>query len=424
MITKISALNSCIDQVVSLQLTVVSIRDQKHMQFIIANDSSGTLQLFVSKKTVANHDQIGKMLTGSTFTATGKIVSSTQSKTNGIEMQVDSVVIESVAMPAPISADSDIDLRFTYRVVDLKTNKNQKMLKARSIFENACREFLTTMDMTEIHTPKLMGSASESGSQVFKVEYFDTYAYLAQSPQFYKQMAIASGLNGVFEIGPIFRAEESRSSRHMTEFVGLDVEIPWVTDLNEVMNIEEAMLSCAFAKVSKTLGQAIRQEFGFEVNEPNFFKKMTLVEAKNCLAESGVKVQPNGDLTDEQEKKLYEVLGYEMIFVTDYPINKRPFYHKYDVTTGTTKSFDLIYRGIEITTGALREHDLITLSKQATDKGVDLKSIDTYLDNFRYGCPPHGGFGIGIERIIAKMFNFSSVKEAAFIPRDPERLTP
>lgn len=155
---------------------------------------------------------------------TGTAVATAQSKTFGIEVQAQSIQIQSRAEPFPITEATSVDLRFNYRVVDLKARKWQLMLRLRSAFEFACREFVLRRGFTELHTPKLMGNVSESGAQVFRVSYFETQAYLAQSPQFYKQMGIASGLDGVFEIGPVFRAEESRSSRHLTEFTGLDVE--------------------------------------------------------------------------------------------------------------------------------------------------------------------------------------------------------
>ncbi len=421
---KISELQYSIDEDVTLQLKVLSVRDQKHMIFIISQDFTGTLQLFISKKDLSNHEEVSKLLPGSYITAYGKIVKSTQSKTNGMELQTKSIKIESYALPSPITEETDISLRFDKRVVDLKSEKNQLMLKVRSCFEDACRKFcLNQKGLTEIHTPKLMGTASESGSQVFKVNYFDKFAYLAQSPQFYKQMAIASGLEGAFEIGPIFRAEESHSSRHMTEFVGLDVELAWVTKTDGLIAFETNMLLASIQEVSIKYGFEIQRLFGQVINPP-VSSTITIDEAKKILkTHKGINLKKEDDLSDEHEKLLYEVTSIELLFITDYPTSKRPFYHKYS-EDGTTQSFDAIYRGIEITTGALREHRLDILSKQAIEKGVKLESIDTYLDNFRYGCPPHGGFGLGIERVIQKIFNFSSVKEAAFLPRDPERLTP
>jgi aspartyl/asparaginyl-tRNA synthetase len=339
-------------------------------------------------------------------------------------MQVDSIEIFSKAMPRPITEDSGIEARFAHRVVDLKARKWQTMMKVRSAFEQACREYcLTQGGCTELHTPKLMGSASESGSQVFKVQYFDKFAYLAQSPQFYKQMGVASGLDGVFEIGPVFRAEESHSSRHMTEFTGLDVEFAWAFTTEDVMYFETRMLKYAFEKLSPYYTM-VKQDFGVELPIYPEVRYITLDEAKAIVKTKGIHLPASTDLSDEAERVLYEALGVDLIFVSQYPISKRPFYHMWDKEKGITHSFDLIFKGIEITTGALREHRLDVLEAQAIEKGVELESITHYLDNFRYGCAPHGGFGLGIERVIAKLLGLSSVKEAAFVPRDPDRLVP
>jgi aspartyl-tRNA synthetase len=412
-----------IGEVVTLYLTLDVLRDQKNLQFLLAHDATGTLQLVVDKASVAQHVQIGQLLTGSTFAVTGTVVSTTQSKTAGVELQVHSVEVFSRAQPYPVTEASSVDLRFNHRVVDLKAPKWQLMLRLRSAFEFACREFALGRGFTELHTPKLMGNASESGAQVFRVSYFETQAFLAQSPQFYKQMGIASGLEGVFEIGPVFRAEESRSSRHMTEFTGLDVEFAWAFETGQVMAFEEQMLRYAFTRLERFAAE-VKTLFGVDLLLEPSVRYLSLSEAKAILAAHGMLLGPAQDLPDEGESMLYKVLGSDLIFVSDYPIAKRPFYHAWDRKQGVTQSFDLIFRGIEITTGALREHRYDVLCEQASEKGIELDSITHYLDNFRYGCPPHGGFGLGVERVIARLLGLANVKEAAFVPRDPERLVP
>ena len=421
--TMIIEVRKHIGETITLHMTLDTLRDQKHLQFLIGSDSSGQLQLVIPKSKVECHPEISELLIGSTFSATGKIVEATQSKTFGIEMQVESLVIHSKALPMPITSESSIDLRFDYRVVGLKAPKQQLMLKVRAAFEHACREYLSQLDFTEIHTPKLMSQASESGSQVFEVKYFDKKAYLAQSPQVYKQMAISSGLEKVFEIGSIFRAEASHSSRHLTEFTGLDIEFAWCFEIKEIMELEEAMLKYAFAKLER-FKEPVKAQYGIDLTTEPTVQYITLKEAKSLLVEKGIMLKEEQDLPDEGERLLYEITGADLIFVYDYPIAKRPFYHQWDKEAKTTKSFDLIYKGIEITTGALREHRLDVLSEQALEKGVSLESIHHYLDSFRYGCPPHGGFGLGIERVITKLLGLSSVKEVSFVPRDPDRLTP
>lgn len=408
---------------VKLFLTLSVLRDQKHLQFILAHDKSGTIQLVIAKSKVEKHEEIGQLLTGSTFIVNGTVVEAKQSKTFGLEIQVETLEIMSKAQAWPITEESSIDLRFDYRVVDLKSEKSQLMLKLRSAFESGCREYLYSKEMTEIHTPKLMGTASESGSQVFKVEYFGSHAYLAQSNQFFKEAAVASGLEGVFEIAPVFRAEASHSTRHLTEFTGLDVEFAWCFEVHDVMKLEEEMLVYAFSKLEPFVEQ-VKEVYGIELTTKPSVQYLSLDEAKDILKEKGLKLGKEQDLPDEGERLLYEILGIDLIFIHDYPIAKRPFYHRWDNEQGTTKSFDLIFKGIEITTGAVREHRFDIVSQQALDKGMGLDSIQHYLDNFKYGCPPHGGFGLGIERVITKLLGLSSVKEASFMPRDPDRLTP
>lgn len=233
---------------------------------------------------------------------------------------------------------------------------------------------------------------------------------------------MASGLEAIFEIGPVFRAEYSHSSRHMTEFTGFDIEFAWCFETADVMKLEEEILTYAFSKL-EPFKERVMELYGIELMTKPTIQYLTLAEAKAILADE-LKLSIGQDLPDEGERLLYEKLGKDLIFISDYPIGKRPFYHMWESEKGTTKSFDLIFKGIEITTGAIREHRIDILEQQALEKGIHPESIHHYLDNFRYGCPPHGGFGLGVERVIMKLLGLSSVKEVSFVPRDPDRLTP
>lgn len=422
--TLVKELKEKVGQTVTLYLTLETLRDQKHLQFILGKDKSGIIQLVIEKSKVTNHEEIGQLLQGSTFIAHGVLVEAVQSKTQGLELQVSSIEIMSKAKAFPITQESSIDLRFDHRVVDLKFPKQQLMLKLRSAFLKGCREYLDSKDFTEISTPKLMSAASESGSQVFKVDYFGKTAYLSQSPQFFKEAGIASGLESVYEVAPVFRAENSQSSRHLTEFTGLDVEFAWCFEVAEVMQLEEKMMLHALSKL-EPFKEEVKSLYGIDLTTHPTVKYMTLEEAKTILKEKGVMtLGKEQDLPDEGERMLYEILGIDLIFISDYPIAKRPFYHYWEREKGTTKSFDLIFKGIEITSGAIRQHKLDVLSEQIVEKGVSLESVSGYLQNFTWGCSPHGGFGLGVDRVIAKLLDLSSVKEAAFMPRDTERLTP
>ena len=284
----------------------------------------------------------------------------------------------------------------------------------------------------ELHTPKFMGSASESGAELFKVEYFERTAYLAQSPQFYKQMAMAAGFGKVFEIGPVFRANPSFTSRHDTEFTSVDVEISWIDSHEDVMAFEEAWLEHVFAVVAAEHGEAIRETFGVEVLVPPLpFPRVSLAEAKERLRASGHEhvPGPEDDLDPPSERALSAIVAqehsHEFVFVTDYPTTVRPFYHmRHPDRPGLTRSFDLLWRGIEITTGAQREHRYDTLLDQAHDKRVEIEPIQYYLDFFRYGAPPHGGFGFGLTRLLMQMLGQENVREVTFLYRGPNRLEP
>lgn len=418
--TLVRELKEKIGQEVTLYLTLETLRDQKHLQFILGKDKSGTIQLVVSKKSVTNHEEIGQLLQGSTFIAHGVLVEATQSKTQGVEVQVSSIEIMSKAEAWPITEESSIDLRFDYRVVDLKSKKNQLMLKLRSAFLQGCREYLEREEFVEIQTPKLLSDPSEGGSEVFPVKYFEEKAFLAQSPQFYKEAAIASGLERVYEVSSVFRAESSFSSRHLCEFTGLDLEFAWVFTVEDVMKVEEEMIVHALSKLDPYKEQ-VKELFGVDLTTQPTVKYMTLDEAKEILKTKGLRFTAQQDLSDEGERILHEVLGTDLIFISQYPIAKRPFYHKWNREKGTTESFDLIFKGIEITSGAIREEKLELLKEQAAEKGITLPSIVTQSAGM--GTFPHGGLGIGLERVISRLLGIS-VKECSMFPRSPDRLTP
>jgi aspartyl/asparaginyl-tRNA synthetase len=420
--TLVKDLKEKVGQEVTLYLTLDVLRDQKHLQFILAHDKSGPIQLVVSKKTVERHEEIGQLLQGSTFIAHGTLVTTTQSKTFGLEVQISSIEIMSKAEAFPITQESSIDLRFDYRVVDLKFPRQQLMLKLRSAFLKGCREYLEKEDFVEIQTPKILGAASEGGSEVFHMDYFEQKAFLAQSPQFYKESAIASGLEKVYEVSSVFRAESSFSSRHLCEFTGIDLELAYIFTVEDLMMVEQEMFVHALAKLEPFTEQ-VKELYGIELTTHPTIKYLTLDEAKEILKEKGIYLKKDQDISDEGERLLYEILGIDMIFISQYPIAKRPFYHKWDKEKGTTESFDLIFKGIEITSGSIRETDYKTICEQALEKGIDLTSIEGYLQCQKYSIPVHGGLGIGLERVISRLLGIS-VRECSMFPRTPERLTP
>jgi aspartyl-tRNA synthetase len=295
------------------------------------------------------------------------------------------------------------------------------------------RSYWVDHGFIEIHSPKLMHSASESGAETFSMDYFDLgKAYLAQSPQFYKQMAMAAGFEKVFEIGPVFRAEPSFTARHATEFTSIDMEIAWITSHEDVMQFEEKWLQYVLASVKSTHGDQIKRIFGAEVHVPAVpFPRISMAEARETLGRLGHAVPATtkaGDIDPEGERKLAAYFlkeqGHEFYFLTGYPMHLRPFYHmRSEDEPRVTKSFDLMWKGTEITTGAQREHRHEVLASQAEEVGLK-SSVEYYLDFFKYGCPPHGGFGTGLARIVMLLLDLPSIRDATFLHRGPQRLTP
>ena len=415
---------------VKFQGIVETVRDKKSMQFVVLRDFSGKIQVTVDK---VAHPEVGEvfahLLSGATVEVEGELVKSEYVKMGGQEVLAEKAVATSTSEAYPIGPESSIDQRIDYRWLDLRQDKNLLMFKVQTLFTNAMREWLVDRDFIEIHSPKLIGTASESGSEVFEVKYFDTKAYLAQSPQFYKQMAMSAGFGRIFECGPVFRAEKSHSRKHATEFTGFDIEFSGIDSFEDVMTLEEELLTYALKKVSEKYGEQIKEIFGVEVVVPSLpFPRIKLADLYSELeARYGLKVadEEKDDLTTEAEKLCKEFAkdkyGHEFLFVTDYGARKRAFYHMRK--NGVPQGYDLIWKGVEITTGAQREHRYDVLKAQAQEKGLD-KDVAFYLDFFKYGCLPHGGFGLGLDRITMNLLELANIKEAMFIFRGPDRLTP
>ena len=409
---------------------VENFRNKRTMAFIVVRDVTGKLQVTIEKeKHPEMLEMLDKLTIHSVVTFEGEVVASEYVKMGGKEMYPDTMRIESVAEALPIKDDSDIDVRMDYRWIDLRREKNHLMLAMQTTLTAALREFLVERNFIEIHTPKLIAAASESGSDVFEVKYFDGKAYLAQSPQFYKQMAMAAGLERIFETGPVFRAEKSYTNKHATEFTGFDLEFSYIDSFEDVMKLEEELVTYAIAKVKEAHGDAIKELYDMDLEVPTLpFPRMKLKDVYNELeARYGYKVpdELKGDLTTEAERMTkqlcHDMFGHEFLFITDYDAKERAFYHMRD-ERGVPQGYDLIWRGVEITTGAQREHRYDVLKAQAEEKGL-AEDVKFYLDFFKYGCPPHGGFGLGIDRL-TMLFLGLSIKEVQFLFRGPNRLTP
>ena len=432
--TLVEELPAKVGEQVRVRGWVQAVRDQKRVQFVILRDESGLVQVVLSKQEPPSelNEAISALTPESAVTVTGTVVADERVKLGGLEVALEGLEVDSLADPElPIAPDSALDKRIDWRYLDLRRPERRLIFEVQTTVEYAMREFWREQAFIELHTPKFMGSASESGAELFKVDYFDGVAYLAQSPQFYKQMAMAAGFGRVFEIGPVFRANPSFTSRHDTEFTSVDVEIAWIDSHEDVMAFEEAWLAHVLQVVNEVHGAAIESIFGTQLAVPSLpFPRVSLERAKQMLREQGLEAPgPDDDLDPPSERALsaivFEQQGHEFAFVTDYPATVRPFYHMRHPDRPTlTKSFDLLWRGIELTTGAQREHRYEQLLAQAEEKGVEVGPIQYYLDFFRFGAPPHGGFGFGLTRLLMQLLGQDNVREVTFLYRGPHRLEP
>lgn len=436
--TFIGDLKQHIGEPVKIHGWLQTLRDQKKMQFLIVRDTSGLVQVaFWKQGDALLAEKISTLTAETALTLTGKVVDNPIVKLGGIEIQLETLEVNSLAeaqLPFDPFAETlpMIDFRMDWRYLDLRRPENLLIFKVQTTAEAAMREYWIQNGFVEIHTPKITSAPSESGAELFTLEYFDQKAYLAQSPQFYKQMAMAAGFDRIFEIGPVFRADPSFTSRHMTEFTGVDMEMSWVESHEDVMAFEERLLQYTYQKVKDVHGEEIKRLLGFDLVVPVVpFPRIPMARALEILKEVGYQIPADkkGDIDPGGERALAKYVkdqfNHDFVFVTDWPISVRPFYHmRYADNPGVTKSFDLIANGLEITTGAQREHRVDVLSKQAIEKGLHLEPIQYYIDFFRFGCPPHGGFGLGLSRLLMVMLGLQNVRDAVFLFRGPNRLTP
>lgn len=417
---------------------VYNIRRTKKRDFIILQDHTGKIQILIELDDNPEIAKISQILTiGSTIQVYGFAMKNVNVKMGGIEIIPSNIKVETIARPIPINSESSQEALMDYRWINLRDPKVAVIFKAQTILEAAMREFWLSKGFWEMHSPKLMGTASESGSELFSLSYFkEKTAYLAQSPQLYKQMAMAAGYPGVFEIGPVFRANPSFTSRHDTEFTSVDTEIAWIDSHEDVMKFEESWIQYTFKRLSEQLGEEIYQLYGIKLEEVRVpFPRLTFKQAKNMVKKLGYISNKENDFEPDEEKLIGRVIkeetGSDFVFVTEFPISARPFYHmRFEDRPHLTKSYDLFYKGIEITTGAQREHHPEILRKQILEKQKTeadtklMESLRNYLQFFDYGMPPHGGFGFGLTRVLMKIFDLQNVRQATYLYRGPKRLTP
>ncbi|MBF9337090.1 aspartate--tRNA(Asn) ligase [Microbacterium lacticum] len=442
--TLVNQLQSREDGPVRVSGWVETVRDQKKVQFVILRDETGAVQLVnpATRPDPEGAEQdaaaleltalISELSTGTFLTVTGELKHDERVKLGGVEIKIGGLEIAAAALPeTPIAADSGLDKRMDWRFIDLRQRRNNLIFRIQTTLEHAMRNYWVERDYVEIHSPKLMSTPAEGNAELFALEYFgDQTAYLAQSPQHFKQMAQAAGFGKVFEIGDVFRADPSFTSRHATEFTSIDAELSWIDSYEDVAQMQEELLAVAFQAVKDKHADEIKELFDVDVVVPSLpFPRIPLAEAREIVKGRGYDIpRTDGDLDPEGERQIsahvQETYGHQFVFITDYHPEIRPFYHMRDAETGLTCSYDLLFRGTEITTGAQREHRIDVLEAQAVEKGLSLEGLEHYLDFFRYGIPPHGGFGMGLARVLMLMLGQDSIREVTYLFRGPTRLAP
>ncbi|MEK6816754.1 MAG: aspartate--tRNA(Asn) ligase [Nanoarchaeota archaeon] len=413
-----------------------TLRTTGKIAFMLLRDRTGIVQVFLNKDLAEKFKDTKRESIVQVHGLVNKRPDNQvkkEMKTGEIELAAKSIEIVNMAeTPLPIEMGDDastgLDKRLDFRFLDVRREKIKDIFMVRSKIYQATSKFFESEKFVAIQTPKLTASGVESGAEEFRIEYFGKKAALAQSPQVYKQMFVVSGLERVYEIGTIFRAESSHTTRHLTEFTGVDFEMGFIKDENDVMEMIEKYLIFLMKEIKGSCSEELAR-LNVEVSVPDKIPRYSIHDARKMLAKKGKKVPEDDDLDAEAEKMvgdyIKEKFGCDFVFMLDYPWKKRAFYHmRPDNDKSTTRSFDVLFKGVEIATGAQREHRLDVLEKQSMEKGVDISKMPFYRDIFRYGCPPHGGVGFGLDRITSRILNLENVREAILLPRDPERLTP
>lgn len=407
------------------------VRDLGGLCFGVLRDKNGIVQI-----TTEDKDSIlPKLKRESVIEVIGE-VKTCEKATNGLEVYIEDIkCLVEVKEDLPFEIDkneikANLDTILNFRSVSLRNLKNRSIFKIQATLIKAFREYFIDNSFTEINTSKLLGAATEGGANVFKVKYFNKDAFLAQSPQFYKQMMVGI-FERVFETNFVYRAEEHNTSRHLNEYMSLDMEMGFIDSFVDIMKTEEGFLKHAISLLKSECAEDFeRLEARFPIIPDSGIPMIKFSDAQKILDEKyGQHCFGESDLEPEHEKLLGEYAKSEFnsdfIFITHYPTVKRPMYTMIDSENPEfTYSFDLLFKGLEITSGAQREHRYEELIKNMINKGLDPKDFEDYLSSFKYGLPPHGGFGIGLERLTAQCLDITNVRETTLLPRDLDRLTP
>ena len=418
---------------VSVAGWVEDVRNLGGVGFIILRQREGTLQLTFKKK--EDQEIFGRAMAfnrESVIAATGKVVANKQAR-NGFEILPTVLEVLSPAdAPLPLGVvdkvGAELDTRLDNRFMDLRKPEHRALFAIRSLALRSIRDYMYSKDFVEVHTPKLAGAGAEGGASLFETDYFGKRAFLSQSPQLYKQMLMATGFDRVFEISPAFRAEPSDTIRHITEFVSFDAEVAFIRHQEDFLKMLEECIVGSVAYV-KEHGKEHLETLGYDLKVPSLpIPRLLYVDAIGILQENDKKVKEGDDIDTEGEKIIGRAMqekGHELYYIRDYPSAIKAFYvmPKQD-DPEYSNSFDMEYKGMEMASGGQREHRYNLLVERMKAFGLDPVNFDFYLKPFRYGMPPHGGWGFGIDRFVQKMLDLPNIREAVLFPRDRNRLIP
>jgi aspartyl-tRNA synthetase, archaeal type len=405
---------------------VHTLRDLGGKKFIVLRDGTGLVQLVVEKGSKAF--DVAQELTQESVVRAKGLVRTDKRAPRGVEVKVEEINILSRAKtPLPLDVSdkvsADLDTRLRERVLDLRRLEMQAVMRIQSAAVRAFREKLYSKGFLEVFTPKIIASATEGGAALFPVIYFGKEAFLAQSPQLYKEL-LAGSIERVFEVAPAWRAEESDTPFHLSEFVSMDVEAAFF-DYNDIMDLLEDLIKGMIDGVQRECSDCLK-ELNYELPKFEFpIPKITYKDSIEILKKEGVDVKFGDDISTPLLRVLNKALGKDLYFITDWPSSARPFYTKAKGDDPSlSESFDLIFRSLEIVSGSTRNSSRDVLEESLKQRGLNPSSFEFFLRWFDYGMPPHAGFGMGLSRVMLMLTGLSSVKDVVAFPRDKKRLTP
>ncbi len=408
---------------------VHEIRDLGGLVFVILRDREGFAQITLPKKVVdASVFKLAKKLKRESVIRVDGTVKAEPKAPGGFEIIPERIeVLNEAAVPLPLEVTekvpAELDTRLDHRFMDLRRPRVQAVFRIRHQVMQSVREFLSKEGFIEVHTPKIVSTATEGGTELFPLSYFEKEAFLNQSPQLYKQVLMAAGFEKVFEIGPIFRAEEHNTTRHLNEAISIDIEMSF-TDHEGVMNVLERLIAKVYEDVSEKCARYLEWlNVTLEVPQTPF-ERISYDEALEIAASKGEEIPWGEDLSTAALKHVGNEMG-GFYFIVDWPTESKPFYAMpYEHKPEISKSFDLMCGWLELASGAQRIHKYDMLVESIKSKGLEPESFGFYLEAFRYGMPPHAGWGLGAERLLMAMLDLKNIREATLFPRDRHRLVP